>query len=96
MDPLLAATVRATEEAIINALVAAQTMRGINGNTFYALSHERLREVLRKYHRLVEDTEGIETKRGPKSPGAARSRDGKNGDEAVHPNPNGDGTSPGR
>jgi D-aminopeptidase len=54
LDPLLAGTVQATEEAIINALVAAQTMRGINGNTFYALPHERLREVLRKYNRLLE------------------------------------------
>jgi D-aminopeptidase len=54
LDPLLASTVQATEEAIINSLVAAQTMRGINDNTFYALPHERLREVLRKYNRLLE------------------------------------------
>jgi D-aminopeptidase len=53
LDPLFAATVEATEEAIINALVAARTMRGINDNTFYALPHDRLREVLGKYHRLV-------------------------------------------
>ena len=55
LDPLLAATVQATEEAIINALIAAKTMRGINGNTFYALPHERLREVLKKYNRLLEN-----------------------------------------
>jgi D-aminopeptidase len=54
LDPLLSATVQATEEAIINALVAAQTMSGINGNTFYALPHQRLREVLKKYNRLLE------------------------------------------
>ena len=54
LDPLLTATVQATEEAIINALIAAKTMRGINGNTFYALPHERLREVLKKYNRLLE------------------------------------------
>lgn len=54
IDPLFAATVQATEEAIVNALVAAQTMQGINNNTFYAIPHERLREVLRKYHRLAE------------------------------------------
>ena len=54
IDPLLAATVQATEEAIINALVAAETMRGIDDNTFYALPHERLHEVLRKYNRLAE------------------------------------------
>ncbi len=53
LDPLLSATPQATEEAIINALVAAKTMKGINNNTFYALPHERLREVLRKYHRLL-------------------------------------------
>ena len=48
------ATVQATEEAIINALVAAETMKGVNGNTFYALPHDRLREVLKKYNRLQE------------------------------------------
>lgn len=53
LDPLLAAATQATEEAIINALVAARTMQGINNNTFYALPHERLREILRKYHRLL-------------------------------------------
>jgi D-aminopeptidase len=54
IDPLLAATVQATEEAIINALVAAKTMRGVDGRTFYALPHERLREVLGKYNRLID------------------------------------------
>lgn len=54
LDPLLGATVQATEEAIINALVAAKTMQGANDTTFYALPHERLREVLRKYGRLAE------------------------------------------
>ena len=53
LDPLLAATVEATEEAIINSLVAAKTMRGINDNTFFALPHDRLRDVLGKYNRLV-------------------------------------------
>jgi D-aminopeptidase len=52
LDVLLTATVEATEEAIINSLVAAQTMRGINDNTFYGLPHDRLREVLGKYGRL--------------------------------------------
>ena len=54
MDPLFDATVQATEEAIVNALVAAETMTGINGYTVHALPHDRLREVLRKYNRLVE------------------------------------------
>lgn len=48
------ATVEATEEAILNVLVAAETTTGIDGNTVYALPHERLREVLRKYNRLRE------------------------------------------
>jgi D-aminopeptidase len=51
-DPLLEATVQATEEAIVNALVAAQTMEGIDGNTVYALPHDRLRDVLQTYNRL--------------------------------------------
>jgi D-aminopeptidase len=55
IDPLLAATPQATEEAIINALIAAKTMKGANDNTFYALPHDRLREVLRKYNRLLGD-----------------------------------------
>jgi L-aminopeptidase/D-esterase-like protein len=54
MNPLIAATTYATEEAIVNALVAAETMTGINGNTVYALPHDRLRQVLRKYNRLEE------------------------------------------
>ncbi|MEQ8788838.1 MAG: P1 family peptidase [Pirellulaceae bacterium] len=54
ITPLFAATVQAVEEAIINALVAAETMTGINGATTFALPHDRLREVLRKYNRLVE------------------------------------------
>jgi len=54
MDPLFEATVEATEEAIINALVAAQTMTGINGHKVEAIPHDRLREVLKKYNRLAE------------------------------------------
>jgi L-aminopeptidase/D-esterase-like protein len=53
ISPLLAAAVEATEEAIINSLVAAKTMRGINDNVMYALPQDRLREVLKKYNRLV-------------------------------------------
>jgi D-aminopeptidase len=54
MDPLFLATVYATEEAIINALVAAETMTGKAGLTIPGLPHDRLREVLRKYNRLLE------------------------------------------
>jgi D-aminopeptidase len=50
---LFLATVRATEEAIVNALVAAETMTGIDGNTVYALPYDRLTGVLRKYGRLA-------------------------------------------
>ena len=48
MDPLFSATIEATEEAIVNALVAAKTMTGINNRTVQALPHEPLRQVLRK------------------------------------------------
>ena len=54
MDPLFEATVQATEEAVINALVAAETMTGINNHRVEALPHDKLREVLKKYNRLVE------------------------------------------
>jgi D-aminopeptidase len=52
MTPLFEATVFATEEAIVNALLAAETMSGINENTVFALDHDRLLQVLRKYNRL--------------------------------------------
>lgn len=52
LNPLFTATVEATEEAIINALIAAETMTGANDVTVHALPHERLREVLRRYNRL--------------------------------------------
>jgi D-aminopeptidase len=54
MDPLFAAALQATEEAIINALVAARTMVGIDGRRVEALPHDQLRAVLRKYGRLIE------------------------------------------
>lgn len=54
VTPLFRATVQATEEAIINALVAAEDMTGQGGNTRFALPHGRLREVLKRYHRLLE------------------------------------------
>jgi L-aminopeptidase/D-esterase-like protein len=54
MNGLFAATVQATEEAIVNAMVAAQTMVGRDGHRVIALPHDRLRAVLRKYNRLKE------------------------------------------
>jgi D-aminopeptidase len=53
MNPLFAATVQATEEAIVNAMVAAQTMTGADNHTVIALPHDRLKKVLLKYNRLV-------------------------------------------
>ncbi len=54
ISPLLEATIQATEEAIINVLIAAETMTGANGNKVYALPHDRLKKVLKKFNRLVE------------------------------------------
>jgi D-aminopeptidase len=51
LDAIYKATVEATEEAIINALVAAEDMEGINGNKWFALPHIRLQEVMKKYNR---------------------------------------------
>ncbi|MFZ0818224.1 MAG: P1 family peptidase [Candidatus Sulfotelmatobacter sp.] len=54
LDPLFLATVQATEEAVINAMVAAETMKGIDDREVIALPHDRLREVLKKYNRLAK------------------------------------------
>jgi D-aminopeptidase len=51
LDPIFKATVEATEEAIINALLAAEDMEGINGNTWFAIPHDRLKEIMKKYNR---------------------------------------------
>ena len=52
MNPLFEATVQATEEAIVNAMVAADTMTGIDGHTVIGLPHAQLTQVLKKYNRL--------------------------------------------
>jgi D-aminopeptidase len=52
LDPIFLATVQATEEAVINAMVAAETMKGIDNHQAVALPHDKLREVLKKYNRL--------------------------------------------
>jgi D-aminopeptidase len=54
LNPIFLATVQATEEAVINAMVAAKTMKGINDFEVIGLPHDRLREVLKKYNRLVK------------------------------------------
>jgi D-aminopeptidase len=51
VDPLFWAAIEATEEAVVNSLVAAQTMSGRDGITFHALPHVRLREVMARYGR---------------------------------------------
>jgi D-aminopeptidase len=53
LDPIFLATVEATEEAVVNAMVAAETMTGVNGHTVPSLPHDRLREILKKYNRLA-------------------------------------------
>ncbi len=53
LNPIFRATVEASEEAVINAMVAAETMTGRNGLKVYAIPHDRLREALRKYNRLA-------------------------------------------
>jgi L-aminopeptidase/D-esterase-like protein len=52
MDGLFEATVEATEEAIVNALVAARDMRGDRGHLVKAIPHEELRDALKRYGRL--------------------------------------------
>jgi D-aminopeptidase len=52
MDPIFAGVVEATEEAAVNALVDNQSMTGRDNHRVDALSHDRLRELLKKYNRL--------------------------------------------
>jgi L-aminopeptidase/D-esterase-like protein len=52
LNAVFEGTVQAVEEAIVNAMVGAETMKGFRGNTVTALPHDKLREVLRKYNRL--------------------------------------------
>jgi L-aminopeptidase/D-esterase-like protein len=54
LNPIFEGTVDATEEAIINAMVAAETMTGINNHRVIALPHDELRAVLKKYNRLAQ------------------------------------------
>jgi D-aminopeptidase len=52
LDDLFRATVEGTEEAIVNALVAARDMRGQDGHSVLAIPHDQLRAVLKQYNRL--------------------------------------------
>ena len=51
ITPLFTATVQATEEAIVNAMVGAKTMTGKDGHTVEGLPHQELQRVLKKYNR---------------------------------------------
>lgn len=51
LNPIFKATVQATEEAIINTLVAAEDMEGINNNKIFGLPHDALQMILKKYNR---------------------------------------------
>ncbi len=53
LNPLFGATVEATEEAVVNAMVAARTMTGADDVTVHALPHDRLRSVLERFGRLA-------------------------------------------
>ena len=52
INPLFYATVQATEEAILNAMLAAETMTGADDLRVYALPHDRLLSAMRKYGRV--------------------------------------------
>jgi D-aminopeptidase len=51
IDPLFEATAEATEAAIVNALLAAETLRGRDGITAHALPHERVLEIMASHGR---------------------------------------------
>jgi L-aminopeptidase/D-esterase-like protein len=54
MNPIFIATVQCVEEAVVNALIAAKDMKGINNFEVDAIPHAQLQQVLKKYNRLVE------------------------------------------
>jgi len=51
MNPLFQATVEATEEAVVNSLLAGQTMVGRDNNKVYGLPHDRLLQIMHRYGR---------------------------------------------
>ena len=54
LDPVFAATTQAVEEAVINAMVAAESMTGIENHQVTAIPHDQLRAILKKYNRLTQ------------------------------------------
>ena len=63
MDPIFTATVQAVEEAIVNALIANQTMTGRDNHRVDALPHDRLKALLGKYNRLGGDASRVNSDR---------------------------------
>ena len=53
-ESLYRATIQATEEAIVNSLIAGETMTGLNGTTVYNIPHNKLIEIMKKYNRIKE------------------------------------------
>jgi D-aminopeptidase len=54
LNPFISASVHATEEAILNAMLAAETVTGINGYTVPALPQGRLREIMERVNPAIE------------------------------------------
>lgn len=54
VTPLFMAAIEATEEAIINSMLAAETLKGINGRTVEALPGDKLKDILKKYNRIPD------------------------------------------
>jgi L-aminopeptidase/D-esterase-like protein len=52
IDPLFGATIDATEEAVVNAMLAAQTMTGADGIRVFGLPGDRVVAALKKYNRM--------------------------------------------
>ena len=52
INALFEATIQATEEAIVNALVAGRTMKGINDNTVYGMPVDAVIKILKRYNRI--------------------------------------------
>lgn len=51
INPVFVATIESTDEAVVNALLASTTMVGRDGNTVYALPHDRLMQLMHRYGR---------------------------------------------
>ena len=54
IDPFFKAAAEAVEEAIVNAMISAETMQGRNQNTVYAIPHDQIRSILAKYSNIVD------------------------------------------